>query len=284
LTTTSHNEDVLLLHAARDGDRRARERLVAENLTLVRSVAAHYRDLGLPMDDLVQEGSLGLLEAIARFDPERGSDFEAYARFRVRRAIRNALTEQSRLIRLPKQVVERRRAIARAESALAAAGGHTPTVAELSSATGLSPGTVVRTQGVAGPPVSLDQPLLDDGTTLEGALADANASDPAAEAADHEQVELIDEAVAHLPDRQREVITRHFGFGRMPEDIADVAATLHLSRQRVRTIERDALYCLRDRLERPLDTRCRSMPFDNGGRVGGRGERAVRKSARARKS
>jgi RNA polymerase sigma factor (sigma-70 family) len=209
----------------------------------------------LPADDLVQEGSIGLLEAIETFDPSRGADFESYARFRVRRAIRNALTEQSRLIRLPKQVVERRRAITRAESELAAAIGHAPTVAELSTATGLPPAAVVQTQGVARQPVSLDQPLLDDGTTLEGALADASAADPAAEAADHEQVELIDAAVAHLPTRQREVIARHFGVGRAPEDIAEVAAALHLSRQRVRTIERDALYRLRESLDRPRSPR-----------------------------
>jgi len=283
LTTTSRYEDVSLLHAARDGDPRARERIVAGQLALVRSVAAHYRDLGLPLEDLVQEGSMGLLEAIATFDPERGSDFDAYARFRVRRSIRNALTEQSRLIRLPKQVVERRRAIARAESAFTAATGHPPTVVELSDATGLSPAAVVQTQGIAGAPVSLDTPLLDDGTTLEGALADTSASDPAAETVDHEQVELVDDAVAHLPERQREVIARHYGFGGTPEDIAAVAAALRLSRQRVRTIERDALYRLRNSLEHPLDARHRLMPLDDGRGVDGRRQRAVRKSARRRK-
>ena len=88
----------------------------AEHLPAVRSVALRYRNLGLSVDDLVQEGSIGLLEAIDRYEPERSPDFESYARFRIRRAIRNALTEQSRLIRLPKQIVERRRAIERAEA------------------------------------------------------------------------------------------------------------------------------------------------------------------------
>ena len=110
-----------LLRGARRGDRGARERLVISHLGLVRSVASRYRDLGLPFDDLVQEGSLGLLDAIDHYDPCRGPEFDSYARFRVRRAIRNALTDQARLIRLPKQVVERRRAIDRAEAKLTAA-------------------------------------------------------------------------------------------------------------------------------------------------------------------
>ena len=105
----------------------AREQLVASNLDLVRSIAAHYRDLGLPLEDLVQEGAIGLLDAIDHYDPDRGASFETYASFRIRRAVRNALTDKARLIRLPKQVVERRRAIERAEARLtAASGGRTP--------------------------------------------------------------------------------------------------------------------------------------------------------------
>jgi RNA polymerase primary sigma factor len=198
----------------------------------------------------VQEGSLGLLDAIASFDSERGADFPTYARFRVRRAIRNALTEQSRLIRLPKQIVERNRAVGRAAAGLTAATGHVPTIDELAAVTGLSSAAVLEAQGAPAAPVSLDQPLVDDGGTLEAVLVDARAINPELEAIDHEQVELVDDAVAHLPGRQREVVVRHFGLGREAEEIAEVAAALHLSRQRTRTIERDALYRLRDRLER----------------------------------
>src|SRR5262249_58666830 len=99
------------LQRAQRGDRRARERLVARHLDDVRSIARRYRNLGLPIDDLVQEGALGLLDSIDQYDATRGPEFEAYARFRVRRAIRNALTDKSRLIRLPKQIVERRRGL-----------------------------------------------------------------------------------------------------------------------------------------------------------------------------
>jgi RNA polymerase primary sigma factor len=242
-------EDATVLEAARRGDRRAREQLVAGHLRLVRSVASRYRNLGLPFDDLVQEGSLGLLEAIDLYDPARGLDFETYARFRARRAIRNALTEKSRMIRLPKQIVERRRAIDRTEARLAAAKGHMPTPCEVATALGLAQAAVFKTRNASATPISLDQSVLADGSALEAVVADAAAPDPEVEVVEHEQADLIDAALAALPERQREIISRHFGFDRTPEEIADVAAALHLSQQRTRAIERDALYALRERLE-----------------------------------
>jgi RNA polymerase primary sigma factor len=251
--TTSCHEDARLLRAAREGDRRAREQIVAERLGMVRAVAGRYRDLGLAFDDLVQEGSLGLLDAIEGFDSKRGSDFEMYARFQVRRAIRNALTDKSRLIRLPKQVVERRRAITGAESALIAASGQRPTPDEIVASTGLSPTAVSDIHSAATTSVvSLNRPSIDDGASLEAVLPDSAACDPASALLEREQEQLIDDAVAHLPEREREVVVRHFGFGRDPEGIAEVAKQLHLSQQRTRAIERDALCRLRDRLESPL--------------------------------
>lgn len=237
------------LEAARRGDRRACERLVASHLELVRSVALHYRGLGLPFEDLVQEGSVGLLEAIELYDPDRGADFDTYARFRARRAIRNALTEKSRVIRLPKQVVERRRVIDRTEAQLAAAKGRVPTVEEVAGALGLAESAVLEMRGVAVSPVSLDQPILPDGSTLETVVADTAIADPAVETVDHEQADLVDAAVADLPERQREIISRHFGLGRTPQQMAEVAQALHLSQQRARAIERDAIYALHERLE-----------------------------------
>jgi RNA polymerase primary sigma factor len=242
-------EDATVLEAARRGDSRAREQLVAKHLGLIRSVAAHYRNLGLPFDDLVQEGSVGLLEAIDLYDPARGADFETYARFRARRAIRNALTEKSRLIRLPKQIVERRRAVERTEARLAAAEGHVPTAQQVAFALGLPQSVVLEIHGVPGVSVSLDQSILTDGSTLETVVADAGAPDPEVEVIEHEQAELVDAALAALPRRQREIISRHFGFGGTAEEITEVAGALHLSQQRTRAIERDGLYALRDRLE-----------------------------------
>jgi RNA polymerase sigma factor (sigma-70 family) len=205
--------------------------------------------MGLPLDDLVQEGSLGLLDAIDDYDPARSADFETYARFRVRRAIRNALTDQSRLIRLPKQIVERRRALDRVEARLTAATGRRPTIRELASATGVTPSAVVEARRVASAALSLDQPVLPDGSSLDSVVADAAAADPELEAVDREQALLVVKAVAQLSARQREIVSRHFGLGRTSEGMAEVAAALHVSQQRARAIERDALFALRERLE-----------------------------------
>jgi RNA polymerase sigma factor (sigma-70 family) len=243
-----------LLRAARRGDRVARDRLVSSQLELVRSVAWRYRDLGLPFDDLVQEGSLGLLDAIEQYDPARGPDFDSYARFRVRRAIRNALTEQARLIRLPKQIVERRRAIDGAEARLIAAGRHAPTPAELAAATGLSVAAVVEARSAGVSPVSLDAPVLDDGSTLESLIADPAADDPERAALVRERSKLLSAALETLPERKRRIVTSRWGLNGAPESNAEVAAELHVSPRRAQTLGRDALYELREALD-PLPGR-----------------------------
>jgi RNA polymerase primary sigma factor len=241
-----------LLRDARRGDREARERLVVAHLGLIRTVASHYRDLGLSFDDLVQEGSLGLLDAIDRYDPAREVVFEAFARFRVRRAIRNALTDQARLIRLPKQIVEKRRLLARTEAKLTAANGRGPTLSELAAATGLSLPAVreARTAPIA--PVSLDEQVVEDGSALESLVADANAPDPETEAISAERALRVRDAVAALPPRQREIIRKRFGFGGDIVDVATLADRLRISERRTRTIEHDGLHELAAELEAAL--------------------------------
>lgn len=246
--STRVNAERRLLRAARRGDRGARDRLVGTHLRLVRRVASAYRGLGLPFDDLVQEGSIGLLEAIDRYDPARGMTFDSYARFRVRRAIRNALTEQARLIRLPKRIVERRRAIDRAEERLSALG--TPTLADLAAATGLSVAAVSEARQASAPPISLDEPVLPDGSPLEALVADPAAGDPAGETIAHEESMLLARALAQLPERQRRVVYRQWGLGGQPVATnAELARQLELSTRRTQTIGQDALYELRRALE-----------------------------------
>jgi RNA polymerase sigma factor (sigma-70 family) len=244
-----------LVRAAQRGDARSRELLVASQLGLVRSVASRYRDLGLTFDDLVQEGSLGLLDAIDHYDRRRGCSFESYARFRVRRAIRNALTDQARLIRLPKQMVERRRAIARAEARLAAEGsGDRPTPAELAADTGLSAAAVVDARSAGLAPISLDQPLRPDGSSLESVMADPDGSDPELTAIEHEQAEMLKAALARLPERQRRIVSLRWGIGGHPLTNAEIATELKLSPRRAQEIGTDALYELRAALE-PAEAR-----------------------------
>jgi RNA polymerase primary sigma factor len=232
-----------LLRAARRGDYGARERLVTVHLRLVRQIAAHYSGLGLPYDDLVQEGSIGLLEAIERFDARRQPSFEAFARFRVRRAIRNALTDQARLVRLPKQIVERRRLLASAEAELAARG-RAATPQALAASTGLPEEAVRAARAAVSPPISLDAAVNEGSATLETLVADRTAADPERETLSHEEAELVRTAVQRLAPRQREIVRRHFGLDREETPIAALADGMHLSERRTRTLEQDALFRL----------------------------------------
>ncbi len=240
-----------LLRAARRGNRRAREQLVRSRLGLVRAIAARYRNLGLPLDDLVQEGSLGLLEAIDHYDPDRGADLDSYARFRIRRAIRKALSEHARLIRLPQHILEHRRAIERAEAALisAADGGRAPTPAQLAAATGLPLAAVLEARAAPLAPISLDEPVLDDGAPLEALVADPTAPDPERETLEHEQTELVRSALATLPERQQRIVRRRWGIDGPPHSPATLAREFELSKRRTQTLARDALFALRAALE-----------------------------------
>ena len=242
-----------LLRAARSGDVAARRRLVTAYLGLTRSIASRYRGLGLPVEDLAQEGAIGLLEAINDFDPRRSESFEAYARFRIRRAIRNALTAQSRLVRLPKGVVAQRRALAQAETRLSAAGARKPSVEDLAAESGLSVVAVC-----AALEAEVGVVPLDDGAesaVLAGRVGNGFSPDPEAESIAHEEAARIDQAVSALPSRSREILARHFGLGRPPQPLTEVAPALQLSEPRARAIERDALYALREHLNGAVEPR-----------------------------
>ena len=206
--------------------------------------------MGLPLEDLLQEGALGLVEAIDQYDPRRGASFETYARFRIRRAIRNALTEKARLIRLPKQIVEQRRALERAEARLsAAAGGRAPTPAQLAEATGLPLAAVAAARAAAVAPISLDEPVLADGGPLANVIADPDSADPVTRVLDEEQLTSMANAMRGLSERERQVVAWRYGLDEEPTSIADAAERLAVSPRRAQTIQRDALYRLRRVLE-----------------------------------
>jgi RNA polymerase sigma factor (sigma-70 family) len=220
---------------ARRGDREALGLLVAEHMPLVRSVALRYRHLGLPDEDLVQEGAIGLLQAIGDFDPDCGASFSTHAFWRVRGAVTHAVTERGRLLRVPRPVLERRRRILKAQRRLAS-GGRTPTTQELAEATNL-PCELV-TEALAAP---FDVGSLD---ALDGPAAlvvpDASA-DTEGEVAAAERERAVRRAVAGLDRRAREIVSRHFGIGRRPETLRRIAADLELSPARTKTLKDDAL-------------------------------------------
>ena len=231
---------------ARRGDRLARTKLVEEHMGLVRSVALRYRDLGLPDDDLVQEGAIGLLAAIDSYDPSHGASFSTYAFWRVRAAITHALTAHGQLIRVPRPVLERRRQIARAREQLGAAG-HEPTVAELAAASAVSPADVV---DALAPPrvVSIDEPAAGSWVLGDRIAADGFAS-PEARAVDHEHASALRSALARLRGRKHVIVDRHFGLTGEPETLNVIARDLHLSPERTRALKDEALRQLAADLE-----------------------------------
>ena len=223
---------------ARKGDRVARTRLVEEHMGLVRSVAFRYRDLGLPLEDLVQEGAIGLLTAIDDYDPDRGASFSTYAFWRIRAAVTHALTARGHLIRVPRPVLERRREVAYALSQLTVGGGE-PTVAQLVETTELSPREIAETLAPAAV-ASLDQEA-DDGTSLAERIAADLGDGPEAEAIDHAQTRAVRSALQHLGGRKRTIVSRHFGFGCEPETLTEIADDLQLSPERTRALKDEAL-------------------------------------------
>ena len=223
---------------ARKGDRVARTRLVEEHMGLVRAVAFRYRDLGLPVEDLVQEGAIGLLTAIDDYDSSRGATFSTHAFWRVRAAVTHALTAQGQLIRVPRPVLERRRQVARACNQLAAAGRE-PTVTHLAATTELAPGDVAEALSPHRV-VSLDQ-QVEDGTALGEFFAADATGWPGPQAVEHERARAVRAALRHLRVPKRTIVRRHFGLDGEAETLTQIADDLNLSPERTRALKDEAL-------------------------------------------
>src|SRR5512133_983842 len=230
---------------ARRGDRAARAALVEQHMGIVRSIAARYRDLGLPVDDLVQEGAIGMLSAIDDYDSSRGTSFSTYAFYRVRAAITHAVTARANLVRVPRPVLERRREVAAAQDSLSASG-NAPSVRNLSTATALAPGQVE--EALAPPGVlSLDGPLPDGSTLAERLAADPDAR-PEALAVTALERRALRNALGRLRPCPQAILKRHYGIDREPETLTPIAADLRLSPERTRALKDEALQKLASEL------------------------------------
>ena len=231
---------------ARRGDHLARTRLVEEHMGLVRSIAFRYRDLGLPVEDLVQEGAIGLLAAIDDYDPSRGASFSTYAFWRVRAAVTHALTAHGRVVRVPRPVLERRRGLTRLRARLTT-DGREPSMEQLAEATALPMDDVVEALGPVAV-TSLDQPTR-DGRALRDTMPSDAASWPETLVAERERTRALHGAVLHLARRKRTIVTRHFGLSGDPETLTDIADDLQLSPERTRALKDEALRELAVELE-----------------------------------
>jgi RNA polymerase primary sigma factor len=236
-------EEVELAQRVERGDREARDRMVTANLRLVISIARRYQGMGLSLLDLVQEGVLGLIRAVDKFEWRRGFKFSTYATWWIRQGIQRALSSKAREIRIPENVVELERRVLRAERDLAAELGRRPTEDEIARAAAISTDRLRDLRQVARAVTSLDRPVGSDEDTSLGELLPAAGAGPEEVVSVSLSEQMLREAVAALPDLERQVVELRYGIGAggEPSSLREVGRRLGLSPQRTRRIEIAAL-------------------------------------------
>ena len=244
------DEERELARLVAEGDERARRALIESNLRLVVAMARHYQGLGLPFADLVQEGTVGLIQAVDRFDWRRGRRFSTYAAWWIRQAIRRALTNDSWTIRLPSRLVAKQLATRRAAATLEAGLGRPATPDEIAEATGYDAAALAGLESAPLAATSLNETVgaEDGGAQLVELVADASARDPLVEAEDAALAASVRAALAVLRPRERRILASHFGIDCEAHTLEQIAGDLRLAPERVRQIEQHALATLARRL------------------------------------
>jgi RNA polymerase primary sigma factor len=223
------------------GDREARNEMIESNLRLVHSIARGYAGSGVPYEDLVQEGTIGLVRAVEKFDHRRGLKFSTYAVWWIRRAVVNAVGDQP-TIRVPAGAGRGLAAVRRAETEL-----RSRTTETVAARTGLTPARVSTLQGAARVTASLDEQIGEDGAALGELVADPDPVDPWREVDRDETRRQVSWMMKLLPERHREVVMRRYGLnGEEAQTHAQIGAWLGVGEERSRQLEREALHRLRE--------------------------------------
>lgn len=258
-------EEIKLAARIKRGDKKAREHMIKANLRLVVKIAQDYSNYGLPLQDLISEGNIGLMKAVERFDPEKGGKLSTYAAWWIKQSIKRALANQSKTIRLPVHMVDKIAKLRRITGMLTEAYGREPTDDELSEETGIPLKKISLLKRAAQRPTSLDAPVGDaDSSSYAEVIGDESAVSPLDALADKNMHGQLDDLYDVLDERESKIIDARFGIGgKTPMTLEEVGREFGVTRERIRQLQNIAL----DKMRKSLRKREKPMVVPLSGRA-----------------